>query len=180
MLYEGYLDRIFSKPYQGKMLYSFKIRDNDTYFRLGEKQLKCKEGSKIKFEANEKNGVNPDDVVVEAVTSQTEQAPRATTNKESYWDAKEARDIETGKIIQYQAARNSAISVADLILKNDGLALPSDTPKKYQVIMDLVNSLTVRFFDEAQERKPQETAGGAKRGRKSKASEAEDDGVDLG
>ena len=50
--------------------------------------------------------------------------------------------------IEYQAARNSAIAAANVILTAGALKLPAKEADKYKVVVELIHDLTGRYFAE--------------------------------
>lgn len=63
--------------------------------------------------------------------------------KDKYWEDKAARDVQVQASIQWQASRNSAIALVDMLLKN-GLVggLPKEKAKQADAIVALVDEYT--------------------------------------
>jgi len=71
-------------------------------------------------------------------------------SRDDYWANKEARDIETGKVIQFQAARNSAISVLmPLLINGDLPAFGGKKATHVDQFMGMLMDTTLRMVEEA-------------------------------
>lgn len=178
--FQGQVAKIYTregKTSSGKAWksYSFKLKGVNPFFRL-KGEPKFAEGDYIQFDA-EVIDDNASQVVEGTGKSWTppetkakQEMPHAaesegvkkayskssyTAEKESrenYWADKEKRDIEyTQPRINFQAARNAAISVVQVL--SDQKALPISTAdnkggaaKRYEQIVDIVNKLTVQFY----------------------------------
>jgi len=74
-------------------------------------------------------------------------------SKDGYWDDRLQRDIENDKYrkendirIQYQAARNSAIAVLDILTREKALIIPDKKGAANEVLMAKLEDLTNLFF----------------------------------
>lgn len=65
--------------------------------------------------------------------------------KDAYWKEKERKDEVKDKGIRYQAARNAAIAVVDVCLKNDCLSLPAKKGDRLDAVLAVVDEITERF-----------------------------------
>ena len=64
-------------------------------------------------------------------------------SKDTYWEDKAARDIQVQAGIQWQASRNSAIALVDVLLKNGMVSgLPTAKGKQADAIVALVDEYT--------------------------------------
>lgn len=195
---EGKLSRTFTKPWTAPdgrklILHSFKLEEfSDEFFRTGTKALGIKEGTIIRFTPDEKGNVKPENVeIVQVNPKPAEQAAPAakaaaapaSLTKESYWDRKEAGDVERQKAITYQAARKDALELVALALGSNALPLPEDNTERLGVLTAAVDAYTLRFVEDTSRLSPPEkseppAAAKPKRGRPKKAPEGEE--VDLG
>jgi len=164
----GYVDVALAKPDKnGKTRYSFKVKNDDNWYSCGLDNPNIKKGDKIEFayEASGSwNNVTPGSVkitqsgpeIVEAKKgfggfARRGPAPGAA-EKEKYWEDKALRDVDTQKRIQLQASRNSAIEVADLMLRNGAIKLPDAVAKRHDVIAALIFEWVDKFEKQVNER----------------------------
>jgi hypothetical protein len=75
------------------------------------------------------------------------QPPARTNSKDDYWTKKAEDDKSRQKVIEYQAARNSAIEVVGILLANDAVAIPAQKAKKLDAVLALVDTITDRFVE---------------------------------
>jgi len=175
--FQGQVAKIYTregKTSSGKAWksYSFKLKGVNPFFRL-KGEPKFAEGDFIQFDADviddnasqvvEGSGSKWEPPAKQEVAKEEAKATKpAAANKssfntekelrEKYWADKETRDIEfTQPRINFQAARNAAISVVQVL--SDQKALPISTAdnkggaaKRYEQIVDIVNKLTVQFY----------------------------------
>lgn len=203
---EGQLIKTYIKPWtdgrSGKevKLYSFKIKEYpDEFFRTGQKNPGVKEGSVIRFEADDKNNVRPEDIEIVSTGPQPTAAHTASSHaaetsqhgsltKDGYWDRKEAGDTARQHAITYQAARKDAIELCGYLASHNALVLPTATKDRYTAFIGAVDYFTMRFSKDTERLQPlQEESEDApsqpakKRGRPAKAAEEDTTGeLDLG
>lgn len=72
-------------------------------------------------------------------------SPGGGMSKDDYWSRKEERDLEVQKAIQYQASRNAAIAVLDVMLKAGAVKLPSKQADQYDAVLAVVDEITAHF-----------------------------------
>lgn len=129
---QGQVAEVSSRPWEDQRrgttitLHSFKLEGNNQWFRTGTDAIPAGRGQSVKFVAD---GVNVDMKTFEVVESSVQSAPNvgATTTptrttstspragagtKDSYWEAKEARDIAKEERYQAVAEPRMALSVA--------------------------------------------------------------------
>lgn len=150
----------------------FSIKMKDVWYGFGKYKPACNEGDTVSF-TFDKNGewMNGDartlTVVAAAGTGAAQPAvPSGNTarqaskgavmTKDDYWGRKEVRDLEVQNVIQYQAARNSAISVCAALLANDALPLGSAKGKQVGVFMAAIQKVTDQFYADAKTQGPQD------------------------
>jgi hypothetical protein len=156
------------KLYNGKKLWSFSLNGEDGFFGCGISDPKVKKGDTIEFDYEIVNGRAS--VVVDTINLLSS-APSDRTNSYSgsggqpgkangggggnaqYWEEKTQRDIENDEYrrandirIQYQSARNAAITVTDLLVKAGAIIIPEKKGSGYDVLMGKIEDLTNEFF----------------------------------
>lgn len=153
MINEGYIARIYNKDYKGTTLYSFTLKGKDGFFRTGEAPLRHKEGSYIRFNHNNKNTVDLGSIevikTVEATKGPAAYSSPAPMSKDDYWNKRSEKDEAVQKVIQYQSARNSAISVLDIATKLEAIKLPTKAADRLESLIEIVEELTLNFYKKA-------------------------------
>lgn len=154
MMIQGVIQKTFTNVVRGKNLHSFTIRGTQGFFRTQEVPCPMKEGTYVQFEADDKNNVNmstlvamdkraPEQMPTEQAVSR---AASHVNSKDDYWTRKEERDLETQKVIQYQAARNSAIAAISTAVSQGIITLPGTKGKSYDSYMKYIDDVTMRYF----------------------------------
>jgi hypothetical protein len=71
-------------------------------------------------------------------------------SKDDYWKLKDEKDEGKQATIQYQASRNSAIALLDVLVKNNLVKLPPESKMadRYDATLALLETLTAKFQDE--------------------------------
>lgn len=154
---QGTIQKTFTNMVRGRGLHSFTLRGQQGFFRTGETPCPIKEGTYVQFEVDDKNNVNLTTLVAmekrapDAVpTEKAVQTAAAYVNsKDEYWSNKEERDIETQKVIQFQAARNSAIAAIVGAVAQGVIELPKTKGKSYDAYLAYIDDLTQRYFADA-------------------------------
>lgn len=74
----------------------------------------------------------------------------APVSKDDYWKLKDEKDEAKQATIQYQASRNAAIHLVDVLVKNELVKLPpvSKMADRYDATLALVETLTAKFQEE--------------------------------
>jgi hypothetical protein len=145
----------------GNVLHSFRMAGETTYFNCGTFDPDVKKGELIEFDGEVK-GPGKFQVNVRSIKVLKEAGPEVATGtsyrkkfvkdegKEAYWKAREERDVLVQSTIQLQSARNSAIALADVLLKNGIINWEKvKIEKRQERIEDLVTELTERFQTES-------------------------------
>lgn len=142
---QGKVQFLNAKEWNGKTLYSFKLADQQPLFMCGTDKPELNQGDYITFEAKE-NARGQLQVNVKTIRAKT--AEVVTPDKPwNNWQRPQGDD-KRQRTIEYQAARNSAIAAADVILSHQALKLPAKEAAKYEVVMALIADLTKKFFEE--------------------------------
>jgi hypothetical protein len=152
----------------GKKLWSFTLNGEDGFFGCGISDPKVKKGDTIEFDYEIVNGRAS--VVVDSINllssapsdradsyggsgGQPGKANGGGGGNAQYWEDKTKRDIENDDYrrandirIQYQSARNAAITVTDLLVKAGAIIIPEKKGSGYDVIMGKIEDLTNEFF----------------------------------
>jgi hypothetical protein len=159
---KGYVNWCGSNDFHGKKLWSFRLKNEEKWFNTGEMDPNIAKGELVEFNYDVNNGryvvdlpslvhINVGTAVSTNGVSTGRMAKRG--NKDDYWDERLARDIENDEYkrqndsrIQYQSARNAAITVVDILLREKALKVPEKNA--YDVIMGKLKDLTNSFYDE--------------------------------
>lgn len=140
---QGTVQYVNEKPWNGKVLYSFKLSNDDSLYMCGVSRPNVKKGDYVNFDVT----VNPKgQQLVDAKTLKVA-VPEIATGR-SGGDSWKPPEDKRQRTIEWQAARNSAIAAADVILKNGALKLPAKESGKYDVVVALIMDLTKKFFEE--------------------------------
>lgn len=152
---KGKLEKVIAKKLSNGFIHSVKI--DDVWYGAGFKRPAAQEGEYVEFEwyTNDKGYATIKGEITVIKQQQSEarapvrQAPGSAggLTKDQYWENKEARDVNIQKGIQFQAARNAAINVADVLLKNDCLSLGQAKAKKTDILLAFIDELTVKYFN---------------------------------
>lgn len=165
-MFSGKIQYINAREFNGKTLHSFKLAGETPYFGTGETPVAAVKGDMVEFngKVDAKGNVTVDlssfvnkgaagSAPVSVIRGTKQGGASFATKaagKDQFWENKELRDIATQKIIQLQASRNSAISLASLLLQAD--AIPgykkAKENEKMDVVTSLVDHLTDRFQDQ--------------------------------
>lgn len=142
---QGKVAFVNERPWNGKMLYSFKLADDDALYVCGTSKPQVTKGDFVTFEAKS----NPKgQMVVDLNTIEAKKAEVVTAGKGNWGYAKGPNEDKRQRTIEWQAARNSAIAAAQVVLSNGALKLPAKESAKYECVMALIGELTKQFFDE--------------------------------
>jgi hypothetical protein len=154
---KGKLEKVIAKKLSNGFIHSVKI--DDVWYGAGFKRPAAQEGEYVEFEwyTNDKGyaTIKGEITVINRPATAAQQAPArqapggvgGAVTKDQYWENKEARDVNIQKGIQFQAARNAAINVADVLLKNDCLSLGQAKAKKTDILLAFIDELTVKYFE---------------------------------
>lgn len=167
---KGYVSYVGSNKVRGTELWSFRLRDVEKWFNCGSIPIKLQKNDYISFDVQQENGKY--NVDVGSITpikldnyQGTSDAPspkysgRSVSGRDEYWVNKENRDIsnevhrKSNELrIQWQSARNAAISLVDTLVREKLLKL-SDAAKadNVAVVLGKVQDLTNQFYTECQE-----------------------------
>lgn len=139
-LYKGTVQKTYEKVFNGKTLFSFTLRGTKGFFRTGQIRTTFKEGGYISFEADDALNVN-----VDSIESLSHKEPEQVDSSKPVTAYVDREDFRQRSII-YQSARKDAIETLNIILGQDALRLPANSPKKYTAILAALDSLTLRYF----------------------------------
>lgn len=136
---------LVKKIHQRGKAFNFVVLENgaEVWYGHGFQPPKFSEGDNITFEWEQKGNfknVTPNTVQVSSAPATTQQAAPTAARAgggQNYGNTQIA--------IQYQASRNSAISLADVMLKAGALPLPTKKGEQYDAILNIVDDLTTQF-----------------------------------
>jgi hypothetical protein len=166
---KGYVTYAGSNLFGGKKLYSFRISSEDKFFGTGTTDHKLEKNDLIEFEYTVINGrCNVDPSGIERVAREessaysnkgqgagaVQRSSGEVGRSGGYWDIRLERDKENDGYrkandlrIQYQSARNAAISVVDVLLRERVLKLADGAKAdNVAVVMGKLDDLTNEFF----------------------------------
>jgi hypothetical protein len=158
---QGVVARIFDRTFGSDIVYSFTLKGDQTFYRLGSTPPTFAEGDSIRFETSQKgkntyaNRVVPwkeDGIRPGASNSAASVVARASgagpRTADEFWRNKELRDVQTQQRIELQSCRNSAIELVRLLLGPgvEAVKLPAAQAKKEQVVFEMVQKYTADFL----------------------------------
>lgn len=164
---KGYVSWSGGKPYRGQMSFTIRLKNEEKWYQCGPADPKVQKGDLVEFEYEENNGyynVFVDSIRVidlgatpssgtSGVSGPKYSSGNKGAGKDGYWDERLSRDIENDNYrrgndirIQYQAARNSAIAVLDILTREKALIIPDKKGAASEVIMAKLEDLTNEFF----------------------------------
>jgi hypothetical protein len=165
---KGVVGKLSEKAWDGPqgqvILHSFQLQGNKAYFRTGKKNpssLGITEGASVSFDSDEKGNVDYKSVR-KLADGEVQRSPSVGSNvrslpvsgsRDTYWEAKEARDVEKDKRYQivdiprmtYCGAQDAAVKVVELALANGGIALPAKKGAILDVIVEAVGTVAVQL-----------------------------------
>jgi hypothetical protein len=155
---QGAVSFVSEKPWQNKVLHSFKLANDPTWYGMGTIKPPISKGDFVEFEVdvapNGRVNVRGGNITVRKAAQASQQVAPAQAwknaegsgmTKDDYWKNREARDIVVQERIQYQSARNSAIAFVDLLLKKECVEPPKAMNKRYDWLFALVNEVTEKY-----------------------------------
>lgn len=152
-------------------LYSFKISGSNKWFRTGTTEPSFQEGANIQFVNDEKNNVRLESIAIVgnapapttpaqagsgvAQPAMTPSSPATSQNRDGYWSAKEARDLEKDARYQendiprmgFSAAQDRAVNLVSAALAHDCLSFGTmKKGDKLDYVLQCVDIVTDRFI----------------------------------
>jgi hypothetical protein len=170
MQVQGTVKDVSSFDYQGTLLYSFTLQGDNTYYRTGRDAPSFQSGANVSFDATMGKKPGSQDVKIHTVQmlegapspSVAQVAPQATPqgmSRAEYWDEKDRYDKAVRQpAIEFQAARNAAISIVTALVANEsmpGITKTATPAKRAEVFEAAVAHYTEQFFEDL----PHKTGG---------------------
>jgi hypothetical protein len=172
---QGVVSKVIAKDFNGKLLYSFALKNQQNWFNLGDHAPQFKEGDSVQFDVVTKGTRLHAQNVAPWTGGGAEQAPpiqafagRPNGNytrkpfvagkseqEKEYWANKDAKQEETQRRIEIQAARNAAIETAALLLSHNLVAVPASITKKADgkgYVSALINELLDEYLSDTSRR----------------------------
>lgn len=164
---QGYVSGYWANNVKGKILHSFRVKNDQTFYNCGGTDPKVAKGDHIEFEFTDKNGRA--EVSIPSIRKM-DSSPKihqgtsgaallgvvgaAKLDRDEYWSNKEKRDVAKDAEfvvkdlrIQWQAARKDAIQITSILVEN-GLKLPEKNAEA--AIIGKIADLTEKLFNETQ------------------------------
>lgn len=138
---QGTIAYVNEKNWNGKTLYSFKLANDQTLYTCGTQRPAAAKGDFVTFEGKELAN-NRFEVDLRSINVRKAEVAVAGRSFPRFDDSKRQETIE------WQAARNSAIAAAGVILQAGALKLPAKEADKFAVVTMLISELTNKFFKE--------------------------------
>lgn len=156
MMINGTVKAVSAKEFKGNPTFAFVLREDESrWYNVDlDKDSKVNKGDSVSFEMVERGkSAYATGIKSAAGLAETQARPNGyrkpfradVGGKDEYWKSREERDIVTQSVIQLQASRNSALNAADLLLKNNAVALPKKQADIMDAILALVDDVTQRF-----------------------------------
>src|SRR6185312_7114829 len=165
LMVEGVIQRINERPWQNKKFYSFALSGQDGWFNTGMKRPPGV-GTSVRFDTktDAKGYVNVDGPIEIRSDGAVEPTPsvnrfqngsqRITAGSQSngaagaYWDRKEARDVRNDELRELGASRNTALTIIDLMIKQEAVKLPA-AGKREEFIWTLLDRYTSKLMNKS-------------------------------
>lgn len=169
---QGYVSGYWANNVKGKILHSFRVKNDQTFYNCGGTDPKVTKGDHIEFEFTDKNGRAEVSIPSIRKMDSSPQVHNGTPgaalllsaagfagaaaklDRDEYWSNKEKRDVAKDAEfvvkdlrIQWQAARKDAIQITSILVEN-GLKLPEKNAEA--AIIGKIADLTEKLFNETQ------------------------------
>ena len=159
MSIRGVVSKLSSNEYNGKTLWSFRLRGDNNYYNTGDRVPPVTEGQSVEFTTrlspSGKHQVQIDTIrpweggpSMEGVQiSKFAAKPSGKSAEEKgYWEAKQARDVRNDHLRELGATRNTAIAFLNLLITSGSLKLPAAEAKREGVLWDALNHYTDKLM----------------------------------
>lgn len=161
---QGVVQKISTKPWEGRggqvLLYSFQLEGQKAWYRTGQKNpasFGIAEGKVIKFMSDDRGNVDfasvqvLEDAAPRRAPSPTVGSAPVAASRDTYWEAKEARDVAKDTRYQtvdiprmtYSSAQDAAVKIVELAIANGGLTLPAKKSAVLDAIVGAVEAVTL-------------------------------------
>lgn len=139
-------------------LYSFQIAGDNRWFRTGTDPVPFGTGTRVSFDLNPKG--NKAQAIIQAPDSTAapdtapKAAPRTTYTpkpnaRDAYFEEKQRRDIEVVEPrINFSASQRDAIALVTAALAHDCLALGTKKGDKLEILLQMVDEVALRFYNQ--------------------------------
>jgi hypothetical protein len=156
---QGVVQKIFDKDFGKGPVYSFTLKGDRTFYRLGPKKPSFAEGDSVQFETKTSgnstyaNNVAPwkgGTVPTSVANAARQSSGGGPATADQFWRNKEARDVLTQQRIELQSCRNSAIELVRVLLSPgvEAVKLPAKQADKERVVAEMVTHYTKSFLGE--------------------------------
>lgn len=147
---QGVVSRVSEKNWDGTMLYSFQLANDNDWYRTGENNPELVEGQKVKFVYNQRGKTKTVDIST-LKKGPIGAAPKASGGgrasggnaRDEYWVQKDAYDKEvTQPRIAWTAAQHDAVALVVAALQHDCIALGAKKSDRLGILLDTVEEIT--------------------------------------
>jgi len=160
--YEGIVSEVSATPWKDRdtnddiVLHSFRLEDNNQWFRTGQKDPSLTAGDGIKFVTTRGQNVDVDSIeqldpskvtkptpAAASTSTTTRTSPTASMTRNSYWEEKDRYDKEVRQpMIAFQSARRDAVDVVTAALAADILSLGQKKADKLDLLIGYIDEVT--------------------------------------
>lgn len=125
---------------------------DETWYGAGKSAPQCKKDDVISFiyTMNGKySNIDPASIKVEesTVSQGKSVASAAGGNKNDYWENRFAFDVEKEKAYRFRAHRATAVNVAELMIEQGIVSLPTKKADQYDAVLALIDELTTHYVE---------------------------------
>lgn len=158
MAVRGVVNKVFSKDFDNKTLYSFTLQGDRNFYGTGERKAPVEVGKAYEFETRTtpsgrinvdlgtlrpwEDGPTLQAPPVQNFARRTSGGFKGDPDKDAYWKNKEARDIQNDKMRELGATRNTAIALMQVMLANGAVKLPAKENAKEAALYALFEHYT--------------------------------------
>jgi len=146
---QGRIEFLNEKPWGNKTLYSLKLSGDNTLYMCGGDKPQASRGDYVNFDVsvNQKGQAIVGAKTLKVMESEVN-TPQTAGVSRSFTTPFKKNDDDRQRRIEWQAARNSALTAAGLLLGGGALKMPAKETAKYAAIMAMIADLTKQFFNE--------------------------------
>lgn len=165
--FEGIVSEVSATPWKDRdtgddiVLHSFRLEDNNQWFRTGQKDPSLTAGDGIKFVTTRGQNVDADSIeqldpskvkkptpAAASTSTATRTSPTTSMTRNSYWEEKDRYDKEVRQpMIAFQSARRDAVDLVTAALAADILTLGQKKAEKLDLLLGYVDEVTQSLLE---------------------------------